>query len=259
VLAFLRHRLIVAAALAVAFSFACSDDEKSAFDAQNGGAGGSPPPSGGTGGASGAPSSGGTGMTTGTGGGTAGTTGSSPNDPNACTGPGQCVLVEAARDCCVRWCGSVGISFFTSIHVAHLADWHAGQVCAGCRTPCSDAEQQAFEESARYIVPICQNNRCTPLDIRQHDVTACAADTDCSLRYGSGCCADSSQELIALSDEVAFQALLCANRFTPCGPREFPPQGTSAVCGSNGHCTVMVQSLPPADAGQSLPPADAGQ
>jgi hypothetical protein len=167
------------------------------------------------------------------------------------------VLVEAAQDCCVDWCGSVDISFFTSIHVAHLPDWHAGQVCAGCRTPCSATEQQDFEESARYIVPICENNRCEPLDIRQHDVTACAADSDCSLRYGSGCCADSSQELIALSDEVAFQALLCANRFTPCGPREFPPDGTSALCSPDRRCTV-VELLQP-DAGQSLPPVDAGQ
>lgn len=237
-------------AAALGFSFAlgfsaCSSDEPSkdsTASTQTEGAGGA-----------GGRSDSGTGTTMGTAGGGAtrssggagGSTGSSPNDLYACTGPGQCLLVEAARDCCQPRCGPVDISFYTAIHSDHLPDWHAGQSCAGCPAPpCSDEDKAAFTRSSTPFIAVCENSRCKVVDLGQTEVTECTGDSDCRVRYGAECCEDqlmNESSFIAISNDGALQELTCRDRFVPCGARPQPPATATARCG-DGRCELVRQA-----------------
>jgi hypothetical protein len=168
--------------------------------------------------------------------------GSDPDDPHACSGPGQCLLVDAARACCVASCGEQTIAFFSAIHTAHAGTWHAGQVCAGCLEPCSDEDRQAFTRSTTGIIAVCNAGRCEPMDIRQSDVTACTASSGCRVRWGAGCCEDRTENrdiLTAISDRTLLRELTCSDRFTACGAWPDLPEDVHAACGASGHCELV--------------------
>jgi hypothetical protein len=178
-------------------------------------------------------------------GGSGGGSTSDPNDLHACTGPGQCILVEAARDCCVARCGEEPLSFFDAIHVDHLPAWHAGQTCAGCLEPCGAEGTQAFIQSTRTFVAACEDGRCRPVDIREHAATACTSDADCRLRWGATCCPDRQENpdtIVAYSNRDELRALTCQARLTQCGPEPEPPTRALAVCNADGHCESILEA-----------------
>jgi hypothetical protein len=88
-------------------------------------------------------------------------------------------------------------------------------------------------------VPLCIDNRCSFVDLGSSSLSACRADQDCTLRWGTGCCwpcqPTRATDLVA----VARTAEFCApeDRCDPCGIPPFP-DGASAVC-IEGRCRVQ--------------------
>lgn len=84
---------------------------------------------------------------------------------------------------------------------------------------------------------------CTAIDVRTDELSACTSDTDCKLRWGSGCCEDCAaagpEELTAVGNKVDFASAICGNELPPCcAPAPYPPNA-EAVCKAN-HCAVQL-------------------
>ena len=84
----------------------------------------------------------------------------------------------------------------------------------------------------------CEAGRCQVKDVRTSPVSACAADTDCTLRSGATCCGCGNENLIAVSLKVDVEAVFCppdVRCAADCASSV--PAGVSAVCRA-GHCAV---------------------
>lgn len=178
---------------------------------------------------------GGTGGSTGAGGGaTTTTSGTNTSAFSACTGPGQCILMQPS---CCSGCSTLELGSVVAVNEA-LAQEYFNFVCPD-PVPCPECEPLPNPNLFAY----CDNGQCVAADVRKEDFSKCASDADCALRATSGCCQPCSAtafEMIATQPgaEETLKSLVCApdEGCSKCLP-QYPPQ-VSAVCAANGHCAV---------------------
>ncbi len=219
-------------ALSIALAAACGGNVTTSGGASgNGGASGGGA-SGGTSGVGGTSGSGANGGTS-----SAGTSGSGGGggDPKwfECSDTSECQLF--ANNCCGGYCSSnQPISGWAALNSSHVQDYSS----ALCNpTPaCPDC----IATTLPYYAALCRNG-CEVVDIRKDIVSDCSTDSDCRLRWGSGCCEacnDSNpNDLVAVAKGDDY--LLCGNAAPPCcAPAPYPPDALS-VCNA-GHCQVSV-------------------
>jgi hypothetical protein len=158
--------------------------------------------------------------------------GSKPLD--ACEDNGDCFL--RAKGCCGA-CDPSQLSDFVALNVEYNDVYAATLNCevVDC-APCLEPEPGTSNQP--YFVATCQANRCIAVDLRTTDVTECNQPSDCSLRFGSGCCESCGGEIIALSDQATLSDLVCPKEIPPCLACEpGDPAGLTADCQS-GRCLV---------------------
>jgi hypothetical protein len=257
----LEPRTVLFALVAAAFS--CGG---SAFVNSDNGGGGSGGASGGNTGGGGSGGVAGTVLTGGAGGsaGTAGMAGTSTSggaagsagaggaivdatvpDMFACTGAGQCTLM--ANKCCAP-CEPAALSQYTAVNTNSVAAYKASLDCGtiAC-TPCLRPSDPSQINTPQFAA-ICQAGRCAAIDVRTNAVSRCTGNTECSLRWGTGCCEGCSGTtggLVAISASAELRALVCganAGACPPCVP--VYPANVTARCLPAGtgilrHCGVI--------------------
>jgi hypothetical protein len=189
-------------------------------------------------GAGGAGGSGGTGV-----GGSSGGDVDAGVDWFACGGPGECVLTP--RGCCGTGCEPVELSEFVGINASYLSAYSGRAACqavdcapVGCPYPTTPGTANRPSFAA-----LCVAGRCTAVDIRQNDLTACSADEQCYLRWGSACCepcgGGPESDIVAFSHTADFFGALCGqNSGCPkCASGQIPSDVMPA-CNDQGHCVV---------------------
>jgi hypothetical protein len=172
--------------------------------------------------------------TGGTGGGGTGGSGGGGVDFAACDAPGQCVITTAT---CCGVCGAPELADVVAVNAEHVIDY----ANANCPDPTACPECATGENPNLYA--ICESGRCAAKDVRQSEVSACASDSDCVLRFGMGCCEACTgveSDLVSVSVQgfqSVYDALGCAG--VPCDaclPQY--PMYTVALCNAGGHCEV---------------------
>jgi hypothetical protein len=187
---------------------------------------------GGSGGSAGAPN-----------GGSAGVAGSAGAGGWAsCQEPYECTLVDT--DCCHMECFETNLGAFAAVNT-NLSQKYLDALC----TPmppcpgymCPEEGHLAWVRSASQFGATCEQGTCKGFDIRTSPASKCSNDTDCVLRWGLGCCElcyPTSENLVAVSKNVALYDLVCGNVDVDCC--QPPPVAGNAVamCDSTGHCAV---------------------
>jgi hypothetical protein len=178
--------------------------------------------------------SGGTG-TSGTSG--AGGTGGQPPSWASCTAPGQCNLQINA--CCAP-CGGVALSNYDGVNLQDNETHHT-EVCP---EPMS-CPKCAFIPDPNHAA-FCEQSICKAVDIKEHSVSDCQINKDCTLRY-SGCCEacqEAPDQLIALNKQHVgeYTSQVCNPDNSAC-PDCIPayPVGSTAVCNQTTHHCEVVQ------------------
>jgi hypothetical protein len=106
-----------------------------------------------------------------------------------------------------------------------------GEACPAC-----------FMEPDPNLVATCSAGRCEAINVRTHDVSACVADMDCSLRVPT-CCGCSSSPPIAIraGGELDFTSRGCDG--DEACPECFPAfEGWDASC-QMGHCEAVASPI----------------
>jgi hypothetical protein len=156
-------------------------------------------------------------------------------DTDGCEAVGDCALMT--NDCCGAPCDP-STSDFSAVNKDRMADFRQdscevvdGCEDRGCETP----------TPTRFLAT-CRDERCVVEDTGSLPLTACAADEDCVLRLGLGCCEpcegnDAHLTSVRADGLEDLAALTCAagQRCGGCSP-EYPP-GATAVC-LDGRCNV---------------------
>lgn len=153
---------------------------------------------------------------------------------DACTGPGQCLLVD--KGCCSS-CGTESLDSKVPINAAS-SEAYFQSICPE-PVPCPACASQPNPNLFAY----CEAGQCVAADVTTNFVSACVSDADCHLRNGSACCEQctgSLDQLIAVSVANNLPALLCGpNDGCPkCLPSY--PIDAVAIC-SAGHCAVALK------------------
>jgi len=195
------------------------------------------------GGAGGTAGSGGTGNASGSGGSGNASTGGSGNATSGgasgfdqCDGPGTCVLVP---DTCCGYCGPTDLSKYLAVDQSHLEEL-SNQLCAD---PVACPDCISWEEP-NYLA-LCRAGTCTAVDLRTDELSACTGDSDCQLRWGTGCCETCAEvDLVAIGSAQSFGQAVCPTGPAACPPCMPPPYpaGAAAVCEA-GHCSVKYSGL----------------
>jgi hypothetical protein len=129
------------------------------------------------------------------------------------------------------------MSAFTAINGASVAAYERSHPACPCVAEAC-APVPIGQANAPNYYATCELGRCQVEDVRTSPVSACTADSDCTLRSGATCCGCGNDNLIAVSVKVDAEALFC-----PPGVRcaadcaSTVPAGVSAVCQA-GHCVV---------------------
>lgn len=152
----------------------------------------------------------------------------------SCSEPGTCVL--ASTTCC-GVCGAPKITDVNAVNEKHVAAYNAA-ICP-VPEPCPDCPS-AIEPNLQAF---CRGGRCSAVDVRADDLSSCATDGDCMLRY-EACCecgASGDFNIIALarSKASAYTTERC-KAMTAC-PECAPayPATLRAVCDTaTKHCAV---------------------
>ena len=154
-----------------------------------------------------------------------------PGGPADCTSSAVCLATST--ECCAcegaAWHNVVGVN--------------TSNVAIVSRTKCSTVDCQPCtpDGSMAWMGATCREGHCVAYDARQTDMVECTTTTDCSLRYGLGCCESCTGDwvnLVALSNEN--WDYLCPEGHPPCPPcagQRIYPDGAYAVCESGG-CVV---------------------
>jgi hypothetical protein len=169
----------------------------------------------------------------------------SPVDWYACR-PGECTLVE--KGCCGAGCEPVRLDAFDAVNHQYYTDYNTARnnACSANGYGCPDIaciEPPPGQANRPYYAALCEAGRCAPVDIRQSFLTACKQDSDCYLRWGTGCCEGCGGELVALSKLVDFYGAVCGDQVVPCLACVPPsiPDTTKAYCDpATAHCGVVM-------------------
>lgn len=158
-----------------------------------------------------------------------------------CDGPGQCTVLTTG--CCAP-CGKPTLADVAGVNEERTDEFRA----ATCDDPQPICPKCALGPEPN-LVAFCESSSCTALDLREHELSSCAKDDDCMLRYPDCCepCGADPFGLVAIAKAHAadYQAAICrpGEPCPACVP-QYPP-GYVAGCGTNGHCEVRETACPP--------------
>lgn len=138
------------------------------------------------------------------------------------------------KGCCPS-CGEPNVGSFVGVK-AELAVTYHELMCIdskGCGL-CMPPPHPSF-------TAVCRQSECTVIDIRSDELSACASNEDCRLRWGALCCescSGSESNLVAVGKLVDFDQAVCSAT-SACDSCVLPPYPADrvAVC-SAGHCRV---------------------
>src|SRR5438045_1427026 len=113
--------------------------------------------------------------------------GPGPDEWYTCKKPEECTLVYE-NECCLPDCDPLSFAGYVAVNAKHRADFvgHIGCAdakCARCPTPMPDVPR-----SDANFFALCQQGRCTAVDLRYSKYNECKTVKDCALRFGLGCC-----------------------------------------------------------------------
>lgn len=165
-----------------------------------------------------------------------------PTPLDACTLPTDCRRMPKA--CCAPCDPGALLSDFIAVRSEHTGEYRRRRGCEqiACE-PCPEPEPgTAIEQN---FVATCAEERCSMLDIREHELSACEVNADCVLRAGLDCCERCAADIhdqVAVRRTASLNQLLCGQDVAcpPCVPQPVP--GAMAMCGPNGHCIVHYES-----------------
>jgi hypothetical protein len=146
------------------------------------------------------------------------------DDWGKCVNDSNCALVSAS---CTELCDPVSDEQLVAVNAAHLplyGNSHCSGVFPG--VPCKSLGET--EQTRKYFKPVCQNTRCSLIDIRESSQTECQSDGDCMLREGAACCAEcDGYGWVSVNQ----RADLCGGAATACDDCTAPrPFDLHAVC-----------------------------
>jgi hypothetical protein len=157
--------------------------------------------------------------------------------PETCAGPGICTI--AARTCC-GVCGAPTLSDVVALRWDRTEEYRNG-VCGGAGpVPCPAC---ASMENP-HLTAVCRASTCAAIDVRLDDVSACASDADCMLRYGTGCCercgSGSETQLTAFRRDALRVVVRCLPNEGACPEcvATYPPNARAACNARTKHCEV---------------------
>jgi len=156
-------------------------------------------------------------------------------DMDACSGPGECVLLGPA--CCLP-CDPVASRSFVAVNRASAPAYTrvhgCGAVdCIACPVlPEPDSRQQ-------YFIATCDMGHCRVTDVRETGAAACATPEDCMLRDGAECCEGcDGHGIVSVNRSGGLEKLVCPMPFTSCPPcAPIIPDGYVPTCNA-GRCAV---------------------
>jgi hypothetical protein len=128
--------------------------------------------------------------------------GPSVAEATACSGDGQCVLVQTGC------CGCCAIDYAA---INRDAGRYPEPPCNRAPPPCPPPPP---DNVAPQVEPFCVAGQCTPVDIRGDAISACAVDDDCMLRLPDccGCGQGAPYQAIAIakSKEAEYKTKICS-------------------------------------------------
>jgi hypothetical protein len=163
--------------------------------------------------------------------------GGSPNY-DACKVAQDCVL--ASPGCC-GVCDGPGVSKHDFI-AYNRANLSLVSTCGNGNVACGACpEPEPGQGTTQFFVPNCVAGECVVEDIRESDVTACAAPEDCKLRVGTACCENcGGGDVVAVRNDGSFEKLVCGDVLPPCAACEPPVRiFADAICSPSGRCEVL--------------------
>lgn len=229
--------ILLAASAAAGAVSACGSDVSESSDG-----------SGGSGGSSSSATA--TATTTASGMGTAGTGGCDGSGGGAgftgqpewtsCDGPGQCSIRRAT---CCDTCGPQTLESAVAIRNDSIEPVTKAICEYECNSQlnCPDIDCAPVTE---HVTAVCRTGSCEAVDVRKDELSACATDADCTLRWGVTCCElcvafFDNAGLVAVRKTPSFSGELCDPNIgcPPCAPPPYPAEAT-AICNASGHCEV---------------------
>jgi hypothetical protein len=159
----------------------------------------------------------------------------------SCDGPGQCTIRQAT---CCDTCGPRTLGGVVAIRNDSVEPVSE----ALCEYECNDQQSCpaiSCAAATEHVTAVCRTDFCEAVDIREDELSACATDADCTLRWGITCCEQCAAfpgniGLVAARKTPSLSDELCDPNFTcpPCAPPPYPPDA-AAVCNAKGHCEVQ--------------------
>jgi hypothetical protein len=158
----------------------------------------------------------------------------------ACEVPSDCVVVPES---CCGTCGAPT----RGDAVAIARDTVTAYECRACgsRGECPACAPLFIDPT---LVATCVDQRCTLIDLLEHEASACESDDDCRVRTPDCCpCGGDTDpgRLIGVSSENAYASLVCdpAQACPECLP--VYPGEVSVSCSSDDHCVARDSRIAP--------------
>jgi hypothetical protein len=167
-----------------------------------------------------------------------------PADYAACEVAPDCVVVPAS---CCGSCGAPVRGDAVAIAEAR-ANAYRSATCGedGACPACAPL----FVDPT--LVATCRDDRCELVDLREHEASACSADSDCRVRTPECCpCGGDTSvgRLVGVSSEDAYASLVC-DPDQACPECAFLyPDEVTVRCNTDDHCEVHDARIPGSDAG----------
>ncbi len=152
-------------------------------------------------------------------------------DVTACDGPTECVVTAAQ---CCGGSSTPTVADVTAVNTSSLEEFTA---------PCQlvDCVSTLYPIPA-YFGATCSGGHCVAFDVRETELTACNAPSDCFLRNGLSCCegcTGEAHEFVALNVGADLAKLVCGDSLVPCpGCVPIPNPTITADCVA-GRCEVL--------------------
>jgi hypothetical protein len=170
------------------------------------------------------------------GGAASGGTGGLPPDWQSCTDISECMIREAT--CCAT-CGIQDARNAIAFNRKY-GDEVTRAVCGANPPPCPAI---ACQQTPAYVLPFCLEGRCQAIDIRQDKLTSCSNESQCRLRWDTGCCEPCGNPpitmLVAVNSQVNYSQTVCGSSIgcPDCVTAPYPTHAR-ALCGPDNHCAV---------------------